>query len=334
MNLSGVILPLTTPFSGDAVDTAALAANIARYQRHGLAGYLVLGSTGDAALLDEDEKLAVLRAARAAIPRDSVMMAGVGVESTRATVRLARAAADAGADALLVLTPFFFRGRMSADALRRHFEAVADGASVPVLLYNVPMHTSLVIPPAVIGDLARHQNVAGLKDSSGDLPWLLDVLGRVPAGFRVLCGAAAAFLPELSAGAWAASWRSVTRCRTARRLHRRHLAGDRPGPSPFRSADRAAPRLRQRVRHRRPQGGDGPARPARRPAAPAAPAGCRGRHRRVARRVGPRGPQRTDQGGVALRRPSGAGESAAGCVGRRVVPREPLESAQLTRGDS
>jgi 4-hydroxy-2-oxoglutarate aldolase len=230
MNPSGVIVPLTTPFAGDAVDTAALAANIARYERHGLAGYLLLGSTGEAALLDEDEKLAVLRAARAAIPRGKLMLAGVGVESTRATVRLARAAAEAGADALLVLTPFFFRARMSADALRRHFETVADAAPVPVLLYNVPVHTSLVIPPAVVGELGRHPNVAGLKDSSGDLPWLLDVLDRVPAGFRVLCGSAAAFASELSAGAVG----GILAVGNALpeplvELHRRHLAGDAAG---------------------------------------------------------------------------------------------------------
>jgi 4-hydroxy-2-oxoglutarate aldolase len=230
MNLSGVILPLTTPFAGDAVDAAGLAANIARYERHGVAGYLLLGSTGEAALLDENEKLEVLRAARTAIPPGKVMLAGVGLESTRATVRLARKAGEVGADALLVLTPFFFRGRMSADALRRHFEAVADAAPVPVLLYNVPMHTSLVIPPAVVGELARHPNVAGLKDSSGDLPWLLDVLGRVPAGFRVLCGSAAAFLSELSAGAVG----GILALGDALpeplvELHRRQLAGDAAG---------------------------------------------------------------------------------------------------------
>ena len=230
MNLSGVILPLTTPFAGDSVDTAALVANIARYERHGLAGYVLLGSTGEAALLDEDEKLELLFAARAAIPRDKVMIAGVGVESTRATVRLARKAGEAGADALLVLTPFFFRGRMSADALCRHFAAVADAAPVPVLLYNVPMHTSLVIPPAVVGELARHPNVAGLKDSSGDLPWLLDVVGRVPAGFRVLCGSAAAFASELQAGAVG----GILAIGDALpepliELHRRHVAGDDAG---------------------------------------------------------------------------------------------------------
>ena len=201
MNLHGVLLPLTTPFDGDAVQPSRLAGAIPRYEAHGVAGYLILGSTGEAALLDEDEKVAVLSAVREAIPAASTMLAGVGVESTSGTARLARRAADAGADALLVVTPFFFRSRMTADALVRHFSAVADGSPVPVLLYNVPVYTSLVIPPAVVETLAGHPNVIGLKDSSGDLPWMLDVLARVPATFQVLCGSAVAFLPALLSGA-------------------------------------------------------------------------------------------------------------------------------------
>jgi 4-hydroxy-2-oxoglutarate aldolase len=201
MNLDGVLLPLTTSFDGGVVTPARLAANIRRYEAHGVTGFLVLGSTGEAAFLDEDEKIALLSAAREAIRASWTMLAGVGVESTAATVRLARRAAEAGADALLVLPPFFFRSRMTADALVRHFTAVADASPVPILLYNMPGYTSLVIPPAVVGTLAGHPNVIGLKDSSGDLPWMLDVLARVPATFRVVCGSALAFLPALVSGA-------------------------------------------------------------------------------------------------------------------------------------
>jgi 4-hydroxy-2-oxoglutarate aldolase len=201
MNLHGVLLPLTTPFDGDAVQPSRLAVAIPRYEAHGVAGYLVLGSTGEAALLDEEEKVRVLAAAREAIPRSRTMLAGVGVESTAATVRLARRAADAGADGLLVLSPFFFRSRMTADALVRHFSAVADASPVPILLYNVPVYTSLVIPPAVVETMAGHPNVIGLKDSAGDVPWMLDVLARVPATFQVVCGSAPAFLFALLSGA-------------------------------------------------------------------------------------------------------------------------------------
>lgn len=201
MNLHGVLLPLTTPFDGDAVAPARLTAAIPRYEAHGVSGYLLLGSTGEAAFLDEDEKIALLSAAREAIPASKTMLAGVGVEGTGATVRLARRAAAAGADALLVLPPFFFRSRMTADALVRHFSVVADASPVPIVLYNVPGYTSLVIPVAAVATLAHHPNVIGLKDSSGDVPWMLDVLGRVPATFRVLCGSALAFLPALVSGA-------------------------------------------------------------------------------------------------------------------------------------
>ena len=201
MDLSGLILPLTTPFAGGRVDTGALAANLARYQRHGIAGYLVLGSTGEAALLDDDERLALLRAARAAIPGDRAMIAGVGLESTAATVRLAAAAVAAGADALLVVTPSYFRAQMGEEALVRHYAAVADAAPRPILLYNVPQFTGVVIPPAAVARLAAHPNVAGLKDSSGDLAWLRATLALLPPGFTVLCGNAAVIQEALAAGA-------------------------------------------------------------------------------------------------------------------------------------
>ena len=201
MDLSGIFPPLTTPFEDGETSPARLAENIHRYGRQGFAGYLLLGSTGEAAFLDEDEKVALLRAARAAIPPGRILIAGVGVESTRGTVRLARAAADCGADAVLVLTPHYFRARMTAEALQRHFEAVAGASPAPVLLYNVPAFTGVVIPPPVVASLAAHPNVIGLKDSSGDLGWMLDVLSRVPPSFQVLCGSAFAIQPALAAGA-------------------------------------------------------------------------------------------------------------------------------------
>ena len=201
MTLEGVMLPVTTPFAGDAPAPSWLADNIARYEEHGVTGYLVLGSTGEAPLLEETEKSALLRAARAAIPASRTLLAGVGLESTTATIRLAKLAADAGADAVLVLNPHYFKGNMTAEALARHFTAVADASPAPVLLYNMPSYTGVVIPPSVVGTLASHPNVLGLKDSSGDPAWLRDVLVRVPESWRVICGSAPAFLPSLRAGA-------------------------------------------------------------------------------------------------------------------------------------
>ncbi len=200
-NLAGVHPPLTTPFADGRPSPTALSGNIVRLQRQGVAGYLLLGSTGEAAYLEESEKLALLETAREAVPSDRTLMVGVGLESTGATCRLARLAGERGADVLLVLTPFYFRARMSDEALLRHFAAVADASPVPVLLYNVPMFTGITIPPPVVERLAAHGNVAGLKDSAGDLAWLVEILGRVPAEFQVLCGSAFAFQPALAAGA-------------------------------------------------------------------------------------------------------------------------------------
>ena len=202
MNLSGAFPPVTTPFDERGrVDTGALAANLARYEVHGAAGYLLLGSTGEAAYLEEEEKLEVLCAARRAVTAGRVLMAGVGLESTAATIRLAALAADCGADLALVITPFYFRSRMSDEALRRHFEAVAEASPIPILLYNVPKFTGLVLPVAVAEALSKHPNVAGLKDSSGDLEWMRDLLQRVPASFQVLCGSVSIFAPALALGA-------------------------------------------------------------------------------------------------------------------------------------
>ncbi len=201
MNLTGVFSPLTTPFAGGRPALDLLAANLARYERHGLAGYLVLGSTGEAALLTDEERVAVLRAARAAIPHERTMIAGVGQESTAATLRMAAIAAECGADAVLVVTPSYFRAQMSADALVAHYTAVADASPRPVLLYNVPQFTGVTIPPAVVERLAGHPNIAGLKDSAGDIGWLVDVIARVPARFEILGGAAGVIESALAAGA-------------------------------------------------------------------------------------------------------------------------------------
>lgn len=201
MALEGILLPLTTPLEGDRVTAERLAGNIARYLRHGVTGFLLLGSTGEAPLLEEAEKVELMRAARAAVPSEVPLLVGVGLESTGATCRLSRVAAAEGATAVLVVTPSYFRGAMTEDALVRHYAAVADASPVPVLLYNVPAFTGVVLPVGAVARLAKHPNVAGLKDSSGDLAWTMRVLAVVPERFRVLSGSASTFLAALAMGA-------------------------------------------------------------------------------------------------------------------------------------
>ena len=136
MSLGGVVPPLVTPFRPDgSLDLAAFEGNLDVLKGTSLAGFLVLGSNGEAAGLEESEKLELIAAARRTVP-GRFLLAGTGTESTRGTVALTRKAADLGADAALVLTPHFYRGRMSEEALRRHFTAVADASPIPIYLYS------------------------------------------------------------------------------------------------------------------------------------------------------------------------------------------------------
>jgi 4-hydroxy-2-oxoglutarate aldolase len=201
MELRGVFPPLVTPFRQDgALDLAAFEANLESYSTEDLAGYLVLGSNGEAGSLDEDEKLSLVCAARER-SAGRTLLVGSGLESTRATIDLTRRVADAGADAVLVLTPHYYKPQMTVEALRGHFEDVADASPVPVLLYSVPQFTGLPFPVPLAAALSVHPRIHGMKESSGDIGLLGRIKGAVPESFRVLCGAAAVFYPALCLGA-------------------------------------------------------------------------------------------------------------------------------------
>jgi 4-hydroxy-2-oxoglutarate aldolase len=203
MNLDGVFLPVTTPFdptTGDP-DLAAFAANIQAWCEHSIAGLVVGGSTGEQALLDEDELVAlVARGARSR--RDGMaLIVGTGAESTRATIRLCDLAAREGADAVLVKPPSYYRGRMSPEAVRTYFQAVADASPVPVILYHVPKFVPVDVVPELAGELAHHDNVAGIKDSSGDIHNLGAVCQAVGESATVVVGAGTLLYSGLEIGA-------------------------------------------------------------------------------------------------------------------------------------
>jgi 4-hydroxy-2-oxoglutarate aldolase len=200
--IRGILPPLATPFREDgALDVAAFEANLAIYATQDLGGVLVLGSNGEAQSLDEAEKLALVRAARARVPDRRAVLVGTGLESTRATIALTRKVADLGADAVLVLTPHYYKSQMSADALRAHFEAVADASSIPVLLYSVPAFTGIAWPAGLAAELARHPLIRGMKESSGDVGLLGRLVASVPPRFGVICGSAPVIYPALCVGA-------------------------------------------------------------------------------------------------------------------------------------
>lgn len=199
--LRGVFAPVISTFdpaSGELA-RAPFARNVRAHLAAGLAGVLVAGSSGEAALLDDTERQRLVAWAREAAGGAPVL-AGVGAESTRATVRRAREAADAGADAVLVVAPHYYGRRMSDDALADHFLAVADASPRPVLLYNIPVYAHLVLSPEVVARVAAHPNVAGMKDSAGDLPVLARYLEARSDGFAVLTGHAGTFDTALRLG--------------------------------------------------------------------------------------------------------------------------------------
>jgi 4-hydroxy-2-oxoglutarate aldolase len=175
--------------------------NLRRYAGAGLGGIVVAGSTGEAPYLTERERLRLTEIARAIVRPPELLIVGTGLESTRATLRLSREAIRCGADVILLLTPNYFKSRMDGEAMLRHFRALADELAKPVVMYNIPQFTGIKMTPETIGRLSRHPNVIGLKESSGDLPYVKKILSAVRPGFKVLIGAPAIFLDGLRAGA-------------------------------------------------------------------------------------------------------------------------------------
>jgi 4-hydroxy-2-oxoglutarate aldolase len=202
VHLNGVFPPIPTPFDTQGnIAYQRLVENLERWNAYDLAGYVVLGSNGEVVYLDTEEKLRVLETARQAIPSDKVMVAGTGCESTRETIALTRQAAEAGADAALLVTPHYFGGKMTPDSLVRHYRAVADASPIPVVLYNVPKFTHVDVDATTIARLAQHPNIVGLKDSGGNIAKLSDVVRLTDPRFQMLAGSAGFFLAGLALGA-------------------------------------------------------------------------------------------------------------------------------------
>jgi 4-hydroxy-2-oxoglutarate aldolase len=202
MNPRGVFAPIPTPFDDDErVDIARLRAALARWLTTPLTGLVVLGSNGEAVFLDELESDRVIATAREATPSGCPLIAGTGRESTQATVRASRRAAELGADAVIVRTPGFFRTQMTDDVLVRHYSIVADASPVPVLLYNFTAVTGVDLSPAAVARLARHPNVIGMKESGGDIGKIAQLVDTTPESFAVLAGSATTFYAALCLGA-------------------------------------------------------------------------------------------------------------------------------------
>ena len=199
--MRGVFPPITTPFDRASGDIAALPfrQNIERLLAAGVSGIVVSGSTGEAALLDADEQRRVVEIARDAMTDGAWLIAGTGGESTRETIALTRAAAAAGADAVLVRPPSYFSAAASPATLVTHFRAVADASPVPVLIYNIPKYTHISLAPGLLQQLAGHERIIGVKDSSGDAKNVAAYREAVPQ-WTIVVGGASLLLTALELG--------------------------------------------------------------------------------------------------------------------------------------
>jgi 4-hydroxy-2-oxoglutarate aldolase len=201
MQLSGVFAPLPTPFDqDDRLDLDRLARAYERFAAGPLTGFVVLGSNGEAALMDDEESDRAIAAAREKIPRGRPFIVGTGRESTRATISATKRAAALGADAVLVRTPGFFKSQMTADVFVRHYTEVAEASPVPVLLYNFTAVTGVNLPVAAVARLATHPNIVGMKESGGDVAQLADLVASTPPSFQVLAGSASTVYASLCVG--------------------------------------------------------------------------------------------------------------------------------------
>jgi 4-hydroxy-2-oxoglutarate aldolase len=202
MDFPGIFPALTTPFADDgSVSLADLKHNIQRYNRTGVAGYVVNGSTGESVLLSKSEMEAVLVAVKETASRDKKLIAGTGVESTAETIERTKRAAELGYDAALVKTPYYYKPAYKPEVYFAHYRRVADASPIPVLLYSVPQFTGVALEPPEVAKLAEHPNIVGIKESSGNVLRVAEIVAAVSPRFQVLVGSAAGVYPSITVGA-------------------------------------------------------------------------------------------------------------------------------------
>jgi len=183
------------------VDYEKFVKNIKLWNEYDLAGYLVLGSNSETVFLNEEEKLKLIELTVENAAEDKMVMVGTGMESTRETISLTNKAAQLGADCALILTPFYYGGKMNDDALISYYREVADNVTIPILIYNVTKFTHVNISKNAIKELSKHENIIGMKDSSGSIPQLVDFKSVVEdKKFNLMIGTASAWYPALQLG--------------------------------------------------------------------------------------------------------------------------------------
>lgn len=201
VRLKGVIPPMMTPFKGNEdVDYDAHVENLKRWNDTKLSGYLVLGSNSETAYLNEKEKIRLVELTVRHAREGRFLLAGTGMESVRETIAFTNLAADLGVQGALVLTPSYYHGEMKDDAQINFFTRVADGSRIPIFIYNVTKFTHINVSANAVGVLSRHPNIVGIKDSTGNVPQLVDFKRVMAEDFNLMSGTVASWFPALTLG--------------------------------------------------------------------------------------------------------------------------------------
>ena len=199
---AGIYPPIATPFDeGGEVSVAGLTSNVERWGRTGLSGLVVLGSNGEFPYVDDDERDRIIVAVVEAARPNLKIIVGTGRESTRATIRATRRAAELGAHAAIVVNPCYYTGQMTDAVLYEHYRTVAAESPIPILVYNVPLYTGVNLSAHLVARLAQLPNVVGVKDTSANIVQIAEIVRLTPPTFATLAGSASFLLASLAVGA-------------------------------------------------------------------------------------------------------------------------------------
>jgi dihydrodipicolinate synthase/N-acetylneuraminate lyase len=203
LKLQGIYPPITTPFDHNGnIYAAKVEHNVGKWNRTALSGYVVMGSTGESVMLTTEEKVTMWDLVAKHAAPEKLLIAGTGMESVRETVCLTNQAASMGYKAAMVRTPHYYKNLVNrADAQTLFYRAVADQSKIPLIIYNWPQATGVDIPVEAVVAISEHPNVIAIKESSGNLEKVMQMIREVKAGFQVMVGSAPTLWPSLLMGA-------------------------------------------------------------------------------------------------------------------------------------
>lgn len=200
LDLEGIFTPIITPFLKEKIRYDFLLYNVCKLSKTGIKGIVVLGSSGENEFLSNEEKINVVKETIQVVPKSMKIIVGSGCESTIETIRLTNIFTKLGVFAAPIITPSYYIGKMKHEALIKHYFEIADNCGIPIILYNVPKFTHLNLDVKIVAALAKHPNIIGIKDSSGNINQLGQYINNTDEDFNVLVGTAGALLGALTLG--------------------------------------------------------------------------------------------------------------------------------------